>query len=80
MLPRIPKSAALRNLELPPEFEDLSGVIKGDVKVIVSILAERASERLLLSKRQTQQLQRSLWNSLAQAINDEIKVLSVDRR
>jgi hypothetical protein len=79
MLPRIQKSS-LRNLELPPEFEDLSGVIKNDVKVLVSILSERASERLLLSKRQTQQLQRSLWNSLAGAINDEIKVLSVDRR
>jgi hypothetical protein len=79
MLPRIQKSS-LRNLELPPEFEDLSGVIKNDVKVLVSILSERASERLLLSKRQAQQLQRSLWNSLAGAINDEIKVLSVDRR
>jgi len=79
MLPRIQKSA-VRDLELPPEFEDLSGVIKGDVKVLVSILSERAAERLLLSKRQTQQLQRSLWNRLTQAINDEIKVLSVDRR
>ncbi|APW60144.1 hypothetical protein [Paludisphaera borealis] len=79
MLPRIQKPA-LRTLDLPPEFEDLTGVINSDVKVIVSILAERASERLLLSKRQTQQLQRSLWNSLAETINDKIKVLSVDRR
>lgn len=79
MLPRIQKPA-LRTLDLPPEFEDLTGVIKSDVKVIVSILAERASERLLLSKRQTLQLQRSLWNSLAETINDEVKTLSVDRR
>ncbi len=79
MLPRIQKPA-LRTLDLPPEFEDLTGVISSDVKVIASILAERASERLLLSKRQTQQLQRALWNSLAQTITDEIKVLSVDRR
>lgn len=79
MLPRIQKPG-LRTLDLPPDFEDLSGLIKGDVKVIVSILAERAAERLLLSKRQTQQLQRSLWNSLTETINDEVKLLSVDRR
>lgn len=79
MLPRIQKPA-LRTLDLPPEFEDLTGLIKSDVKVIVSILSERAAERLLLSKRQTQQLQRSLWNSLAETINNEIKLLSVDRR
>jgi len=79
MLPRIQKPT-LRTLDLPPEFEDLTGLIKGDVKVIVSILAERAAERLLLSKRQTQQLQRTLWNSLTETINDEVKFLSVDRR
>ena len=79
MLPRIQKPM-LRTLDLPPEFEDLTGLIKGDLKVIVSSLSERAAERLLLSKRQTQQLQRSLWNSLTETINDEVKLLSVDRR
>ena len=44
------------SLQLPPEFEDLTGVVQNDLKVIVSILAERATERLLLSKRQSQQL------------------------
>ena len=79
MLPRIQKPV-LRTLDLPPEFEDLTGFIKGDLRVIVSILSERAAERLLLSNRQTQQLQRSLWNSLTETINDEVKLLSVDRR
>jgi hypothetical protein len=79
MLPRIQKPA-LQTLDLPPEYEDLTGLIKGDVKVIVSILSQRAAERLLLSKRQTQQLQRSLWNSLTETINDEVKLLAVDRR
>jgi hypothetical protein len=78
MLPRIQKPS-LRTLDLPPEFEDLTGVIKSDMKVIVSILAERAGERLMLSKRQTQQLQRTLWNSLAETINNETKGLTVDR-
>ena len=40
------------------EFEDLTGVIQNDLKVIVSILTERATERLLLSTRQSQQLQK----------------------
>ncbi len=79
MLPRTQKPA-LRPLDLPPEFEDLTGLIASDVKVIVSILTERASQRLMLSKRQTQQLQRSLWNKLAESIHDEIKPLSVDHR
>lgn len=79
MLPRIQKPE-LRTLDLPQEFEDLTGLIKSDIKVIVSILSERAAERLLLSKRQTQQLQRSLWNSLAETINSQTKALSVDRR
>ena len=50
--------ALIHSLQLPPEFEDLTGVIKIDLKVIVSILTERATDRLLLSRRQSQQLQR----------------------
>ena len=37
--------APLQALQLPPEFEDLTGVIHNDLKVIVSILTERATER-----------------------------------
>jgi hypothetical protein len=70
----------LRSLQLPEEFEDLTGLIQNDLKVIVSVLAQRASERLLLSRRQTQQLQRSLWNSLAETINKAVDPLSVERR
>ena len=43
--------APLHCLQLPPEFEDLTGVIQSDLKVIVSILTERASDRWLLSGR-----------------------------
>ena len=71
---------SLKSLDLPPEFEDLTAHINGDVKVIVSILAERAAERLMLSKRQRQQLQRSLWNRLVDAVNAEIRPLSADHR
>jgi len=79
MAPRT-QDPALRPLDLPPEFEDLEGPIQGDVKVIVSILVERASGRLMLSKRQTQQLQRSLWNRLVDSVNAEIRPLSAHHR
>ncbi|MDG3003755.1 hypothetical protein [Paludisphaera mucosa] len=79
MVPRT-QIPALRSLDLPPEFEDLTGHINGDVKVIVSILAERAAERLMLSKRQTQLLQRSIWNRLVDAVNAEVKPLSAGHR
>jgi hypothetical protein len=72
--------ASLHSLQLPPEFEDLTGVIKMDLKVIISILTERAVDRLLLSGRQSQQLQRELWNSLAETINKSLEPLSVEHR
>ena len=34
------KELPLHSLQLPPEFEDLTGVIQNDLKVIVSILTE----------------------------------------
>jgi hypothetical protein len=72
--------ASLHTLQLPPEFEDLTGVIQSDLKVIVSILAERATDRLLLSGRQSQQLRRALWSSLTETINKSLEPLSVERR
>ncbi len=71
---------SLQSLELPPEFEDLTGVIQNDLKVIVSILADRASERLLLSPRQSAQLRRSLWNSLTATITETLEPFSVEHR
>lgn len=71
---------SLRSLQLPPEFEDLTGVVQNDLKVIVSILSERAIDRLLLSRRQAQQLRRTLWNNLAETINNSLEPLSVEHR
>jgi hypothetical protein len=70
----------LKSLQLPTEFEDLTGVIQNDLKVIVSVLTQRASERLLLSRRQSQQLQRKLWNSLTESINESLEPLSAEHR
>jgi hypothetical protein len=66
-------------LELPDAFEDLTGVISADLKVIVTALTQRAGERLLLSPSQRQQLQRTLWNNLTQVINQTMEPLSVER-
>jgi hypothetical protein len=70
---------SLRSLELPDAFEDLSGVIGADLKVIVTALAQRASERLLLSRRQSLELQRALWNDLTRVISETVEPLTVDR-
>ncbi len=69
----------LRSLELPDAFEDLSGVIRADLRVIVTALTERASERLLLSRRQSLQLQRSLWNDLTRVISETVEPLTIER-
>lgn len=79
MAPRI-QTPAPRSLDLPPEFEDLAGPISGDLKVVVSILAERAGERLMLSNRQSQMLRRALWNRLVDSVNAEIRPLTADHR
>ncbi len=79
MTTRIPR-APHQSLQLPPEFEDLTGVIQNDLRVIVSILTERATDRLLLSRRQSQQLQRALWSSLTETLNKGLEPLAVERR
>ncbi len=73
------REEALRTLELPDAFEDLTGLISGDVKVIVRVLADRAGEKLLLSRRQTHELKCTLWNKLTEAINESMEPLTVER-
>ena len=69
----------LRTLDLPDPFEDLTGVIGSDLKVIATALAQRASDRLLLSPRLTHELQRTLWNKMTEAINETMESLTVER-
>jgi hypothetical protein len=69
-----------RRLELPDAFEDLTGVIASDLRVIVNVLTQRAGERLLLSRRQRQQLQRTLWDNLSKALTDTLVPLDVERQ
>ena len=74
------QESALRRLDLPGEFEDLTGLLETDLRAVVAMLSERAHERLLLSRREYQQLQVRLWNGLAGALNEAVEPLSADRR
>jgi hypothetical protein len=69
-----------RSLELPDAFEDLTGVIAVDLRVIVTALTQRAGQRLLLSPQQRQRLQHTLWNNLTQVINETMEPLTVERQ
>jgi hypothetical protein len=70
----------LPTLQLPEPFEDLTGLISSDLKVIATALAERAGDRLLLSPRQSHHLRRKLWKNLTQAINETMESLTVERQ
>lgn len=71
---------ALNDLELPAEFEDLEGLLQADLRAIVVMLTQRANERLLLTRRESLQLRRELWNNLTAAVNQAVEPLSADRR
>jgi hypothetical protein len=71
---------ALNELELPAEFEDLEGLLRADLRAVVSMLTQRANERLLLTRREYQQLRESLWNNLTAAVNEAVEPLTAERR
>ena len=71
---------SIRPLELPDEFEDLTGLLQTDLKAVVNVLTQRAGERLLLTRRESQLLRRTLWNNLTEAVNKSVEPLSAERR
>ncbi len=70
----------IRSLELPVEFEDLTGLLHADLKAVANVLTQRAGERLLLTRRESQMLRRTLWNNLTEAVNKSVEPLSAERR
>ena len=74
------KERTLHRLELSAEFEDLEGLLKTDLRAIVAVLAGRAGERLLLTRRESHQLRQTLWNRLTEAVNETLEPLSAERR
>jgi hypothetical protein len=71
---------ALNDLALPEEFEDLGGLLVADLKSVIAMLAQRADERLLLTRREGRQLRAQLWNSLTEAINQAVEPLTAESR
>ena len=67
-------------LDLPAEFEDLDGLIQADLQAVVTMLAQRAHERLFLTRREFRDLQATLWNGLADVVNSAAAPLSVQNR
>lgn len=70
----------LTSLELPSEFDDIEGLLRTDLGAVVSMIAQRANERLLLTRREYAQLRVNLWNQLVSAVNAAVEPLSADRR
>ena len=58
----------------------MTGLLQSDLKAVVALLTERATERLLLTRRETRQLRQTLWNNLAQVVNQVVEPLSAERR
>ena len=56
------------------------GLATAAATAIVATLAQRATERLLLTRRETRQLRQTLWNNLTQVVNEAVEPLSADRR
>ncbi len=71
---------SLDRLELPAEFDDIEGLLRTDLGAVVSMIAQRANERLLLTRREYSQLRANLWNRLVSAVNEAVEPLSADRR
>ena len=70
----------LNDLELPAEFEDLEGLLRADLRAMVTMLTQRANERLLLTRREYHQLRSTLWNNLTTALNEAVEPLTAERR
>lgn len=73
-------SAPVTELNLPAEFEDLSGMIEADLKAVATMLTRRAHERLLLTRREYRQLHRDLLSRLAESVNETMEPLTAECR
>ncbi len=76
-MPGCQQAAPLSCLELPEAFDGLEGLLEADLKAVVSMVATRANERLLLTRREQDQLIADLWNGLTEALSEQLKPLSV---
>ncbi len=78
--PSCKDQSTLRAIDLPHEFEDVEGFLQADLRAIVTMLTQRANERLLLTRRESTQLRNTLWNSLTDALNASMAPLTAENR
>jgi hypothetical protein len=71
-----PTSDSFRSLDFPRELDDLSGLIHADLQAIVTMVTQRAHERLFLTRREFRTLQTDLWNRLVETLNQAVEPLS----
>ncbi len=67
-------------LELTDELSDVAELIEMDLRAIVNLVAERAHDRLFLTRPEYRRLQKNLWNRLVTSVNDVVKPLSAEAR
>jgi hypothetical protein len=67
-------------LELPPELEELAGLIHADLDAIARMISTRAHERLFLARGAHRDLYHSLRNGLTREINIRVAALTAETR
>jgi hypothetical protein len=67
-------------LNLPPELRELIPLIESDLKAVISMITAQADDRLMLTRREIRDLQRTLWNRLASSINTVARPLTAEAR
>ncbi len=79
-MPTVARETPSVPLDLPREFEGLEGLIQADLQAVVSMIAQRAHERLWLTRGEFARLQTRLWNGLAEVVNEAVAPMSVENR
>jgi hypothetical protein len=74
------RDAVPSGLRLPAEFEDLSGLLHADLNAIVAMLAQRAHERLFLTRREFHTLQTNLYHDLTTVLQEALEPLTAETR
>ena len=74
------RDTSFATLDLPIEFADLKGLLQADIKAMVTMLTERANERLFLTQNEVEELQETLWNGLTEVVNHAMEPLSAELR
>ncbi len=67
-------------LDLPEEFGGIEDLVDADLRAVVSMIVQRAHERLYLTAREHRELQAELWNGLTSALNAATAPLTVANR